>query len=963
MSDPTTAGNGGGGLLPAHLDELAASGITPADAAAAGLYSEADPAAVARLLNWEKPAGRLGPVLVFPYPDAAGRPTGYCRLKPTCPRTDARKPGKLVKYEAPRGQPNRAYFPPGTSGVLADPAADLVITEGEKKALAAAAAGFRCVSVPGVWCWRRTRPRGAAGSGELLPELAAVAWAGRRASVVFDSDAAINPKVGKAERALVQTLSDAGAEARVVRLPPGPGGAKVGLDDYLVAHGADALRALLDGPAGPAPSPGPDPKDGGAGVFNDPAELDRLAELLVGDAAAFAAYKAWFKRERGGSVRDLEKALKDRADRLRAVRAERRREAAGPADGGPYLVRGGVTVRVVPTRDGPVEVPLADFTAVITAETARDDGAERTRCFTVEGRRPDGRPLPPIDVPADQFPGMNWVTAGWGNRAVVYAGQGTRDHLRVAIQTLSGDPPERVVYTHTGWRQLGRDWAYLHAGGAVGAAGPAPGVAVDLGPALAGYALPDPPTGADLAAAVRAVLQLLDGLATDRLTVPLLALPFRAALGGAPDFAVHLSGPTGSFKSATAALAQGCHGPALDDRHFPANWSGTPNHIEGVAFTLKDALCVVDDFNPTGAADPQKLHAAADRVFRNAGNGAGRGRLNADLSARPPRPPRGLLLSTGEDTPRGHSVRARLLVVEVEPGDVDRAALSRCQADARAGLYAAALAGFVRWLAPDYGAVLTRLPAERAAGRDRFAADAPHARTPAAAGDLMLGLRYLLLFARAAGAATAAEADALLDRARAALMGLVAAQTDHLRAGDPVEQFLRLLPAVLLSGQAHLAAPGGDRPDRPDASGWRCDGGAWSARGDRIGWADGDFVYLEPDAAYAAVQRLAGVQREALSMSQRTLWKRTHERGLLAEVDGRGDKVRFAVRKTFGGDTRPVVVLSAGLVFPQAGSGRSGRPGDGPGTGGHSGHSPAPDPGPARRYGSDDRPHAGWGAR
>lgn len=603
---------------------------------------------------------------------------------------------------------------------------------------------------------------------------------------------------------------------------------------------------------------------------------------------------------------------------METLRAERRAARFRPADrsAGPYFLRDGAVHRLVPTRDGAVEIPLCNFSAVITAQTTRDDGAEQLRCFTIEGRHAGGVVLPPVDVPADQFAAMTWVTARWGNRPVVYAGQGTKDHLRTAIQMLSDNPPERTVYGHTGWREVGGRWVYLHAGGAVGRDGPVAGVEVDLGGPLAGFCLPDPPTGADLVAAVRSSLGLVDGaLAPDRVTIPLLAAVFRVVLGGV-DFAVNLFGRTGVFKSELAALAQQHFGPDMDRTRLPANWASTPNAIEGMAFSAKDAVLVLDDFNPTRAADPQKLHAAADRVFRGAGNGAGRHRLAADLSVRPARPPRALILSTGEDVPRGHSCRARLLVVEVEPGDVDPGRLAACQGAARDGVYARALAGFVRWLAPRYGAVRVGLAAERAAARDALAPGAPHARTPAAAGDLLVGLGYLTDFAAWAGAVTPAGAADLMARGRRAMMGLVGDQADHLLAGDPVAQFLRLVPAVILSGQAHLSAPSGGPPAGPDIAGWRRDGAGWSARGNRIGWATADTVYLDPDATYAEAQRMATTQREPITMGPRTFWKRMYERGLLAAVDTRGGKVRFTARATLGGERVEVLHLHRRTLFP-----------------------------------------------
>src|SRR5262249_55550446 len=155
-------------------------------------YSVNDPARVSELLRWDRPAKRLGACLVIPFRTPAGEPDGYARLKPDRPRTKA---GKPVKYEAPRGTPlGRAYFPPGTVGALADPAAPLILVEGEKKAAKADQEGLPCVGLSGVWGWQRKRPAGKDGkkSGPrlLIEDLAAVAWKGRAVTVVFDSDLA-----------------------------------------------------------------------------------------------------------------------------------------------------------------------------------------------------------------------------------------------------------------------------------------------------------------------------------------------------------------------------------------------------------------------------------------------------------------------------------------------------------------------------------------------------------------------------------------------------------------------------------------------------------------------------------------------------------------------------------------------------------------------------------------------------
>ncbi|MGQ9576987.1 MAG: hypothetical protein ACUVUC_16920, partial [Thermoguttaceae bacterium] len=55
-------------------------------------------------------------------------------------------------------------------------------------------------------------------------------------------------------------------------------------------------------------------------------------------------------------------------------------------------------------------------------------------------------------------------------------------------------------------------------------------------------------------------------------------------------------------------------------------------------------------------------------------------------------------------------------------------------------------------------------------------------------------------------------------------------------------------------------------------------------QGMRIGWIDDEDLYLEPDAAYAVVQRLGRDVGDALAVSPQTLRKRLKERRLLAQL-------------------------------------------------------------------------------
>ena len=473
----------------------------------------------------------------------------------------------------------------------------------------------------------------------------------------------------------------------------------------------------------------------------------------------------------------------------------------------------------------------------------------------------------------------------------------------VEREVLFVERRRRVEYRHTGWRKIGGAWHYLHAGGAIGPGGEAAEVAVSLPDALRAFALPPPGEEGDPAAAVRSSLRLLD-LAPDRMTFPLLAAVYRAALGEC-DFALHLVGPTGVFKSELAALCQQHYGAGLDARHLPGGWASTGNALEGIAHAAKDALLVIDDFAPSGGpGDVQRLHREADRIVRAQGNHAGRQRMNRDGGLRPARPPRGLILSTGEDIPRGQSLRARLLSLEVGPGDVARDRLTACQKDAADGLYALTLAHFLKRLAPAYDELRGRLRAEAAGLRDEVLDCGQHARTPDIVAHLALGLRHFLCLARNVGAVTEQEAEGLWGRGWHALIDAAEAQAEHHTAAEPAAHFRRLLAGVLASGRGHLASPTGGVPaDCPESWGWRREdtheGVCWRPQGRRVGWLDGADLYLEPEAAFAEAQELARQQGDKLSISPKTLHKRLKEKGLLKSWDEK--RQRNTVRRTLEG--------------------------------------------------------------
>lgn len=232
------------------LAQLSKWGISPEDAERAGWFYAPDASLVypdfkpitAIAMPYFSPAGDL-----FTF-ERGGAHLPFCRVRYL--GKDARKgvfgPVKELRYTQPKASGTQVYFPPVIpwAELLADSAEPLVITEGEAKALAGVLAEMPVIGLGGVYNFMA--------QAELLPVLDAIAWRGREVYICFDSDAATNPNILAAEARLVDELQrKRGARCYLVRLPQ-DGDEKVGIDDFLKAHGAAALRSLL----GSAPSLG-----------------------------------------------------------------------------------------------------------------------------------------------------------------------------------------------------------------------------------------------------------------------------------------------------------------------------------------------------------------------------------------------------------------------------------------------------------------------------------------------------------------------------------------------------------------------------------------------------------------------------------------------------------------------------------------------------------------------------------
>lgn len=568
-----------------------------------------------------------------------------------------------------------------------------------------------------------------------------------------------------------------------------------------------------------------------------------------------------------------------------------------------------------PTRDGWIEIRLTNFQATIVCEVTCDDGVTKSKYFEIECVFGEVRRT--IRLSVEEFMRMNWPVEHLGAGAIVYAGMGTKDHARTAIQVLSTSVIQRTVYRHLGWAKVEGRPAFLHAGGALGATN----IEVEVEPQLAEFVLPTVPVGSELHEAIRASLRFLK-LAKLEITAPIFTAIYRSVIPVPTDFSMWVHGPSGVMKSEIAAIAQQYFGAGMDRTHLPASWSSTANFNEKIAFLAKDTLLVVDDFAPQ-PGNIERLHRDADRLLRSQGNRSGRGRMTQSTSLTIAQPPRGLILGTGEDVPRGHSLRGRLFAVAIGKGDIDLVELTQLQALAADGALARSMAGFLDWLRSRFDRLEPLLNDSRVQVRILLSTNG-HARNPDQVAHLMFGADAFLVFAFECGAISRDDFLAHRQSIWTALVNVAREQIDLQVGEDPVVQFLSLLNSAVISGSVYLEP----QPSSPSYSTQESSAQA-NASTPRIGWRNNDGLYLNSGAAFAAVQQLAKKQGTEFPISLVTLRKRLYEAGQLPSVERNtgGKVVSYEPKQQIGGKRTRVLHLRADYADYAESLGRAGQAG------------------------------------
>jgi hypothetical protein len=360
-----------------------------------------------------------------------------------------------------------------------------------------------------------------------------------------------------------------------------------------------------------------------------------------------------------------------------------------------------------------------------------------------------------------------------------------------------------------------------------------------------------------------------------------------------------------------------CFGKTFNGSNLPENWSSTGNAIEKKAALAKDAMLVVDDFVARGTqSDVARMHRDAERVLRSQGNQSGRDRMTSTTELRGANVPKGMICATGEDLPNGHSLQARLVIVNMKKGSTNTGVLSQLQDYAQTGDLAQLNANFIRWIAAaaDDGIVERYFNDALSSCAKQLPAEG-HARTRDNLSQMLAGLWIYLQYTVDVGVMHPEAADIFKLQAIKTVLALSQIQAGVDKDASDAERFVKILQSALSMGSCHLAAQGGGVPKYHTAAGWKLTGaGVYQkieGQGVKVGWMNDEYVFIDVTAAQKVVKQLSQATGNYLGSSDRAVVKALYEANMLAEVS----KDRLTIKVTVEGQRRNLLCMDTNLFM------------------------------------------------
>ena len=570
----------------------------------------------------------------------------------------------------------------------------------------------------------------------------------------------------------------------------------------------------------------------------------------------------------------------------------------------PYCVNKGCLCRTVYEKGEERKQRLCNFLPWITREIVRYSAGveECERSFLISGILYTGELLPQVEVKATELAGFNWLYNRWPGVCLIDPVYSAEKHIAAAIRSTAVNAEITNIFRCTGWTDLSdENIDFLLPGNN--------SYEIDLRGKLAHYAMADGYDVMDICESAELITkdimphEISDTLMAYTFLSPLN--PFLQEAGFEPKFILSLIGPTGSMKSTVAALFLGFFGhfTATDS---PATFRDTPNSILFSAGVIRHALFVIDDFHPSTQNDVKTMTNTLENIVRYFGDRTGRERMSSDLRQITSAIPRGNAIITAESTPVvAESSLARMLCLEMSPGQIDIGRLSVMQLRSANEVLMRCMFAYIEWLKKKHvnpkekrknfiEELRIKYTLSRMTWSEKLKKEGRpfHMRMPDTLACLSVGYEYLLEFFSDMGAIGTDGCDEkkeLAERFADTLFGIAMRQTRSAIEQSASHMYISKLMSLIESGDVSIV----EKETRPDMY-----------PKNLIGFCDEKYCYVFLDASHRHVKKLCREQGEDFPFSGKQVAAALASENVIESKDGKNTFTR-----RFGGKSKRVMIM------------------------------------------------------
>lgn len=370
--------------------------------------------------------------------------------------------------------------------------------------------------------------------------------------------------------------------------------------------------------------------------------------------------------------------------------------------------------------------------------------------------------------------------------------------------------------------------------------------------------------------------------------------PLLRWLGTQARYLLHIHAGSGSLKTELAKLLMAFYrliddpSPTRtpDDSAITYKWSATPYGAESRAYGLKDCLMLIDDLKPnTITPDVLPRWVAFIQAYVDA---QGRKRSKIGGGAAASLPPRAVLLSTGEAIPEAGeaSYTARMLLVELDsrPADAPRNTVLDVVRDNKSHLFSGLMRSYIEWLCRFNGAnaveTLKHYQAQNIA--------TAHTRLAANYAANSTGGWMFAQFCYNTGLMTQTERDDFHTNHQLAVIRAVGATSAKVQDERYSRKFIAALRDACSTGFARISDTSADR--------------------NRVGWQDGEYVYLLNGSLAVVNQWLRNSGEPPIIIPMREIKKQLFEDLFTHSTQARVDRGEYDLQRLDPADnSKPLV--------------------------------------------------------